>query len=192
VKDLTNRDAVYKVVKVALDQLAKDRARSFWTKHWEGAGWSFEERRWTRQRSIEEIVRKLERIATDDLVYRGDPYFLFEWFLHPDCPAKFRKALSLKTWALIRDCAHGISPYLKRSRGRPRQSEAERRARNPIHDAVDLVPTIKGILVVRFPADTPEEINDAAEYCVERHFGLKSGAVADHLRRPKRRQLPRR
>jgi hypothetical protein len=142
---LTDRD-LYAKVESELDKLAEDHAGRRGTEYWEAAGWSFEEHRWIRRQSIEEIVQKLERITTDDVVYRGDPYWLFEWFLHPDCPANFRKALSLKTWALIRDCAHGISPYLKRSRGRRRQSEAERRARNPIHDAVDLERTITVIL----------------------------------------------
>jgi hypothetical protein len=187
--DWKDQDAVYAAVSAELDRAEKARCSEAWTTYWTERGWSFDEQRWIRQRPIEEIVRNLEQIAVAD-AEAGDPTWLFEWFLNPD-RAEYRAALAPETWALMHDCALGMSPFLKRGRGSRPQSKEQRRSRTPIYDAIAQLPLIQRFLIGLFPGRTPREIRDRAQECVQHIFGLSAGAIANHLKRPrKRRQLP--
>jgi hypothetical protein len=181
-------DGAYVAVSAALDKIERDRARGAWVSYWESRGWSFEEQRWVRPRSIRKIVRGLEEIAVAD-AKAGDPTWLFQWFLSPD-RSEYRALVSKETWALILDCAMGTSKFLKKRKPGPRpMSDEERRARYPIHAAAALVPEIARILTEFFPSRTASEIEERAKDYAERRFGLDADAISDYLRRPKHRRI---
>jgi|RhiMetdeSRZDD1v2_1073273.scaffolds.fasta_scaffold35305_6 hypothetical protein len=91
-------------------------------------------------------------------------------------------ALSPSTWELISDLLVGRR---KRNRGRPRKTEEQRRAMNPVHDATDEVLLIEQILSEHYPEQNNRQIRDRALQIVERRSGISQDILAGRLKRSK-------
>ena len=93
-----------------------------------------------------------------------------------------RRTFSQETWVLIADRLIG---EVRPPRGRPKLTEEERRAMNPVHDAADAVEPIRCILANRYPERSKREILNRAIEIAQRLHGVRTD-FATHLRRPKR------
>jgi hypothetical protein len=136
----------------------------------------FAELRWDTHPGIplSEIFRGMEREAVEAAVERGDTRPLKE-LLHPDNPMnsgepfgkRISRNLSPNTYDVIQEYSSGNR---KRPTNRPRMSNEERRAKNPIYDAAKEVPRVAEILRESYPAKPESEIHDQAVHAVARHW----------------------
>jgi hypothetical protein len=100
-------------------------------------------------------------------------------------PIKGRTLISTlapSTWQLISDLLAGRR---KGKRGRPRKTEEERRAINPVHDATDAVVVIEQILRKHYPEQDKQQIRDRALQIVEHRSGISQNTLAARLKRSK-------
>ena len=124
-----------------------------------------------------------------DAAVKGGNYMPLAWLLDPTHPLNDQRmkpalctALAPSTYALIADI---LSGRRKRPKHRPRLSEHERRMINPIHDAVDEVPGVEGMLRAWYPGQTAKQIYDRALYVVATRHEVKLEALDAYLKRPK-------
>jgi hypothetical protein len=129
-------------------------------------------------------VREREREAID-IAEHGKFVPLAELLLD----RSIRASLQQSTFALIADILCGRK---RKPAHRPKQTEIERRANNPIHDAADEVPAVQRMLRAWYPEQTKNQIYDRALSVVARRHDMRSEALATHLKRSKtdRRRLP--
>jgi hypothetical protein len=108
---------------------------------------------------------------------------------HPEAKPPIRASLAPSTYTLIADI---LSGRRKKPTHRPKLTEIERRAINPIHGAVDEVPAVERMLRVWYPDKTANQIYDRALSVVARRHNMKLETLAAHLKRSKgdRRRLP--
>jgi hypothetical protein len=98
-----------------------------------------------------------------------------------------RSSLAPDTYDLLADILTGQHKP-PRPRGRRKESELERRERNPIHDAAGEVVPIKRMLLAWYPRPQYTRHHNQALLVVERRYGLKTGALANYLNRSKKDQ----
>jgi hypothetical protein len=101
---------------------------------------------------------------------------------HPEINPPIRASLAPSTYALI---ANILSGRRKKPAHRPKLTEIERRAINPIHGAADEVPKVERMLRAWYPEQTAKQIYDRALYVVSCRHKMKSETLATHLRRSK-------
>jgi hypothetical protein len=110
---------------------------------------------------------------------------------HPEIKPPIRASLAPRTYALIADI---LSGRRKKPAHRPKLTEIERRAINPIHGASDEVPAVERMLRAWYPDHTANQIYDRALSAVARRHNMELETLAAHLKRSKgdRRRLPKR
>jgi hypothetical protein len=133
-----------------------------------------------------ETYRFIESEAVDAAV-KGGNYKPLAWLLDPKNPLNnqrmepaLRTKLAPTTYALLAEIVSGLR---KRPKHRPRLTEHERRMNNPIHDAVDEVPGIEGMLRAWYPDRTAKDIYDRALYVVASRHQVTLEALDAYLKR---------
>jgi hypothetical protein len=124
-----------------------------------------------------------------DAAVEGGNYAPLAWLLNSRHPLNdlrmkppLRTALAPSTYDLIADI---LSGRRERPKHRPRLTEFERRAINPIHDAADEVTVVRRMLRAWYPEQEPKQIYDRALSIVARRHKVKSETLNFHLKRPK-------
>jgi len=185
-----DEDAVYKLVRADLEENALEEERQFYLERWDTYP----------DRLADEVRNEIEQAAIDtwrrsnpnpltDLLRPEHPLNRYGWFGRP-----FRDQLSSESWSIICDRLLG-KPQGKR--GRPTMTDEERREHNPLHDAADMVPDIKAILLQHYPAQNAEQIRDRAHLFAEKLAGIEDpdsagSKLSEYLNRSKkdRARLP--
>jgi hypothetical protein len=133
-----------------------------------------------------ETYRFIESEAVDEAVKNGN-YKPLAWLLDPKNPLNnqrmepaLRTTLAPTTYALIAEIVSGLR---KRPKHRPSLTEYERRMNNPIHDAVDEVPGVEGMLRAWYPDRTAKDIYDRALYVVAIRHSVPLEALDAYLKR---------
>lgn len=181
-------DAIYKLVQAELEENALEEERQFYLERWDTYP----------GRPAGEVTGEIEKQALDewrrgnptpltDLLRPEHPLNRYGWFGRP-----IRDQLSSEAWSII--CNRLLGKPLKR--GRPKSTDEERRALNPVHDAADMVPAIEHILLQRYPEEVAL-VKDLARAFAERLVGKDDpesagSKVSHHLNRSKkdRARLP--
>jgi hypothetical protein len=110
--------------------------------------------------------------------------------LSPDNRAKARPAretLKPETWELICEYLRGERKAVpptppKRKRGGQKKTADERRAMNPIHDAVEEFPTIHEILLATYSdKESRRDIRHRAEEITAKRHGVETSTLYSHL-----------
>jgi hypothetical protein len=106
---------------------------------------------------------------------------------HPDIKPPICASLTPKTYALVFDILSGR----KKPAHRPKLTDIERRAINPIHDAADEVPVVERMLHTWYPDQTANEIYNRTLYVVAHRHQVRPETLAAHLKRSRgdRRRL---
>lgn len=156
-----NEDAVYRLVQGELEDITLAGELQFSLLDWD----TFPDL------PVTDFIHHVEQQALDAW-WRGDPSTLIKLLRsehpfneHPMGDRALRDQLSEQTWALI--CERLQGKPLKR--GRPKRTADERRARNPIHDAADIAPTIENILRQNYPH---QDVRDRAYAFAEKLMGI--------------------
>ena len=176
-------DAVYKLVQAKLEENALEEERQFYLGRWDTYP----------DRPADEVTGEIEQQALDawrrgnpnpltDLLRPEHPLNRHGWFGRP-----FRDQLSSEAWSII--CDRLLGKPLKR--GRPKSTDDERRALNPVHDAADMVPAIERILWHHYPKQLTPHVKDYARAFAERLMGKDDpesagSKVSNHINRSKR------
>lgn len=107
---------------------------------------------------------------------------------HPQINPPIRVSLAASTYALIADI---LSGRRKKPAHRPKLTEIERRAINPIHEAADEVHAVQRMLRAWYPEQTAQQIYSRTLEIVACRHKVKSETLAAHLKRSKgdRRRL---
>ena len=134
-----------------------------------------------------ETYQFIESEAVDAAEQEGN-YKPLAWLLDPKNPLNNQRmepalcsTLAPTTYALIADI---VSGRRKRPKHRPRLTERERRKDNPIHDAADEVPGVKGMLRAWYPDQTATQIHDRALYVVAERHQVNLEELDAYLKRP--------
>jgi hypothetical protein len=105
---------------------------------------------------------------------RGEPEQLASLVTSGRCRAPAALRLAAEFVRGARDPRTGKP---RRGRGRPKMSSAERRARNPIHDAADEFDALRDIVRALYPGQSAEQINGLAERVAQERTGTKTSVL---------------
>jgi len=100
----------------------------------------------------------------------------------PEIKPPICASLQPSTYALVADILLGRQ---KKPSHRPKLTEIERRAINPIHGAADEIPVVERMLRAWYPEKTAGQIYAQALSVVARRHNMKSETLAAHLKRSK-------